>query len=189
MSSQDPSTLSALGALLVTGGGGARAAALAAPPVTAGAIPRRRSVGTGGLPARLDPARPRAHATTAWVGQALPVTVTSLLPGRGGRDARGARPRDRVQGDRHVTDLAGEPRQATDVIGGEPTLVATWTGTVTPSAPGPIDLSIDLPVQLRYREAAPRVALARSCGQDDPFAGLMGADPFDMCPSSIACRR
>ena len=123
--------------------------------------------------------RPRhAHAslrldvgqTKPWVGQAVPVTVTAFF-----RDVEGVT----LEGAMQLTSkgvmtsqLARDPRQSTELVDGEQTLVVRWTGTVTPSSAGPLDLSIALPIRLRYREAAPRAVV-----QDDPFAGL-GDDPF-----------
>jgi hypothetical protein len=57
-------------------------------------------------------------------------------------------------------------------------LIATWTGTVTPSSAAPLVIVAELPVRIRYREAAPPVEQANPLG-DDPFAAL-SANPFDM---------
>ncbi len=108
--------------------------------------------------------------TKPWVGQAVPVTVTAFF-----RDVEGVT----LEGAMQLTSkgvmtsqLARDPRQSTELVDGEQTLVVRWAGTVTPSSAGPLDLSIDLPIRLQYREAAPRAV-----AQDDPFAGL-GDDPF-----------
>lgn len=137
------------------------------------------TVGGGPSSPQAAPERPR-HAraslrldvgqTKPWVGQAVPVTVTAFF-----RDVEGVT----LEGAMQLTSravmtsqLARDPRQSTELVDGEQTLVVRWTGTVTPSSAGPLDLSIELPIRLRYREAAPRAVV-----QDDPFADL-GEDPF-----------
>jgi hypothetical protein len=114
----------------------------------------------------------------AWVGQALPVTLRAYFRGAEGVTIEGA-PQLTSPGI-FTSELAREPRQATEMIGGEPVLVATWTGTVTPSSPGPLPLAAELPVRVRYREAAPQVAMPAmpDLSQDDPFAAF-GGSPFD----------
>jgi hypothetical protein len=63
-------------------------------------------------------------------------------------------------------------------------LVATWTGTMTPSTAGPLALSVELPVRIRFHEAAPPpVAREPEQEDEDPFQGMMNIDPSD--PSSI----
>jgi len=114
--------------------------------------------------------------TKAWVGQAIPVTLQAYFRGAEGVTLEGA-PQLSSSGI-FTSDLPREPRQSTEMVGGEPVLVATWTGTVTPSSPAPLVIVAELPVQIRYREAAPAVEQASPFG-DDPFAAL-GADPFDM---------
>jgi len=76
-----------------------------------------------------------------------------------------------------TSSLSREPRQATEIINGEAVLVATWTGTLTPSAPASLDLAVQLPVHLRYHEAAPRVELQNPF-PEDVFDALQ-ANPFD----------
>ena len=114
----------------------------------------------------------------AWVGQALPVTLRAYFRGAEGVTIEGA-PQLTSPGI-FTSELAREPRQATEMIGGEPVLVATWTGTVTPSSPGPLPVAAELPVRVRYREAAPQVAMPAmpDLSQDDPFAAF-GGNPFD----------
>ena len=92
--------------------------------------------------------------TKAWVGQAVPVTLQAYFRGAEGVTLEGA-PQLTSAGI-FTSDLAREPLQATEMIGGEPVLVATWTGTVTPSSAAPLVIVAELPVRIRYREAAPR---------------------------------
>jgi hypothetical protein len=160
--------LGALGALVLTAA--AQTSALAAPPAAPAAPAAQNRSGTGARASiRLDV----GHAT-AWVGQALPVTLRAYFRGVVGVTLEGA---PQIASREIITsELAPEPKQVTQIIAGEPTLVATWTGTVTPSSAGPVDFSIELPVRVRYREAAPQV-VSRDTGQDDPF-GDMDADPF-----------
>ncbi len=157
--------LGAFGALLLTAT--AQTNALADPPAAAASAQH----GAGGARAsiRLD----IGHAK-AWVGQALPITLRAYFRGVEGVTLEGA---PQIASREIITsELGQEPKQAAAIIGGERTLVVTWTGTVTPSGAGPVELEVDLPVRLRYREAAPRVVV-RDAWQDDPFAG-MDADPF-----------
>jgi hypothetical protein len=152
-------------------GGAAEASAQASPAQTA--------VTNQGAPAT----RQTAHASLridaglkkAWVGQAIPVTLTAYFRGVEGVTLEGT-PQITSPGI-FTSDFAPEPRQATELIGGEPALVATWTGTVTPSSPGPLPLSAELPVRVRYRDAAPHVEMLDPF-QDDPFAAL-SRNPFD----------
>ncbi|MGO8995246.1 MAG: hypothetical protein ACLQVI_18170 [Polyangiaceae bacterium] len=114
----------------------------------------------------------------AWVGQALPVTLRAYFRGAEGVTIEGA-PQLTSPGI-FTSELTQEPRQATEMIGGEPVLVATWTGTVTPSSPGSLPVVGELPVRVRYREAAPQVAMPAmpDLSRDDPFAAF-GGSPFD----------
>jgi hypothetical protein len=74
-----------------------------------------------------------------------------------------------------TSDIAREPRQSTEIINGEPVLVATWTGTITPSSAAPLAITAQLPVRVRYRDAAP----PRRAVQRDPFGNSpFGSDPF-----------
>jgi len=113
-----------------------------------------------------------------WVGQAIPVTVTAYFRGVEGVTLEGA-----VQLTSKgimTSELGRQPKQGTEIIDGEPTLAVKWSGTVTPSGPGPLDLSVDLPVRIQYREAAPPVVardVSRGQDEDDPFAAF-GGDPF-----------
>jgi len=119
---------------------------------------------------RIDTGRAKA-----WVGQAIPVTMQAYFRSVEGVTLEGT-PQITSTG-LFTSDFAPNPRQATEVIGGEPVLVATWTGTITPSSAGPLPLSAELPVRVRYRDAAPRVEMPNPF-QDDPFAALAG-NPFD----------
>jgi len=116
----------------------------------------------------------------AWVGQALPITVTAYFRHVDGVSLEGA-PQIASSG-LFTSELSREPRQGTEVINGEPTLVATWTGTMTPVTAASLDVTVQLPVHLRYRDAAPRVEMQDPFGQDaigqDAFDAL-AANPFD----------
>lgn len=154
----------------------AETSVFAAPPATttptstpSQALPATRQTAHASL--RIDIRR-----TKAWVGQALAVTLQAYFRGAEGVTLEGA-PQLSSTGI-FTSDLSREPLQATEMVGGEPVLVATWTGTVTPSAAAPLVIVAELPVRLRYREAAPAVEQASPFG-DDPF-GALGADPFDM---------
>ena len=80
-----------------------------------------------------------------------------------------------------TSNFAREPNQSREIVDGEPVLVATWTGTITPSTDGPLALSVELPVRVRFRDAAPQPSF-QDPSEADPFAG-MDIDPSD--PSSI----
>ncbi|HEY3594165.1 MAG TPA: hypothetical protein VGL13_09825, partial [Polyangiaceae bacterium] len=83
----------------------------------------------------------------AWVGQAIPISVTAHFRGVDGITLQGAP--QLTSKDVFTSELSKEPRQSTEVIEGEPTVAATWTGTITPSSAGPIALTVELPVVLR----------------------------------------
>jgi hypothetical protein len=123
----------------------------------------------------------------AWLGQAIPITVSAQF-----RDVDGAALEGlpQIKSDSIFTsDLVRDPKQSTQISDGEPVLVATWTGTITPSTAGPLALSVELPVQIRYHDAAPppRPREADPSDQDeDPFQAMqsmMNIDPSD--PNSI----
>ncbi|MGD0679595.1 MAG: BatD family protein [Polyangiaceae bacterium] len=124
--------------------------------------------------------------SSGWVGQAIPITVSAQF-----RDVEGVT----LEGSPQITSdsvftthLAREPRQSTAIADGEPTLVATWAGTITPSTAGPIALSVELPVRIRFREAAAPPPAFQDPSQGDPFGGMQG-DPFgglDIDPSDPA---
>lgn len=137
--------------------------------------------------ARQAPRRSRAWLALSavqrkpWVGQAIPITVTAFF-----RDVEGVTlegiPQLASKGI-ITSDLTKDPHQSTEIIDGEPTLVVRWTTTVTPMSAGPIDLSVALPVRIRYRDAPPRGAAQShrglDLGDDDPFADLGAGSSFD----------
>jgi hypothetical protein len=140
-----------------------------------GAAPRQLSAEPLPVAAR-SPARASLHVDvprgSIWVGQAVPITVRAVFRDVERVTLEGV---PQLESDAVFTaDLGKEPRQATQVIEGEPRLVATWTGTLTPSTAGPLSLSVELPVRLRYHDApaAPPAV--------DPGDG--GFDPFDLDP-------
>jgi hypothetical protein len=151
--------------------------ALAAPP--AAPAPPRASAGPNAGAPRPHHARASLRLDVGqakpWVGQALPVTVTAFF-----RDVEGVTLEGAVQLESKAiitTELARAPRQSTSIIDGQPTLVVTWTGTVTPSAPGPLDLNAKLPVRIRYRDAATPQVTVHESDDLEPF-GDLDADPF-----------
>jgi hypothetical protein len=128
-----------------------------------------------------EPRSPRASLRLdigrgkAWVGQTIPVTVTAFFRDVDGVTLEGA-PQIGSSG-LFTSELSREPRQSTQVIQGEPMLVATWTGTLTPISPASLEVSVQLPVHLRYHLAAPRVE-ASNPFDEDAFDAL-AANPFD----------
>jgi hypothetical protein len=111
----------------------------------------------------------------AWLGQALPVTLRAYFRNVEGVTLEGAP--ELTGGGVFTSSLGHEPHQSTEIIGGEPVLVATWTGTLTPSTAGPLSLSAELPARIRYRDAAPQMD-TRSVDEDAMNA--LRSDPFDM---------
>ncbi len=111
----------------------------------------------------------------AWVGQAVAISVTAYFRDVDGVTLEGA-PQIASSG-LFTSELSPEPRQATQVIHGEPVLVVTWTGTLTPVSPASLEVSAQLPVHLRYHVASARVETATPF-DGDPFDALRG-DPFD----------
>ncbi len=170
--------LCAIGVVALVAAGGSRpvAAAPSAAPATL----------ASGPPAPIARAtRPRASIrlevgrSTAWMGQAIPVVVKAQFRDVEGVTLEGA---PELKSESVFTsNLAREPRQSTEVIDGQPVLVATWTGTLTPSTAGSLTLSVELPVRLRFHEAAAEPAF-QDPSDGDPFAG-MDIDPAD--PASI----
>lgn len=151
-------------------------AAHAAPPAAVQTV--QATQGTKAAPRRARAwLSVRAAKPEAWVGQAIPITVTAFF-----RDVEGVT----LEGTPTLaskaivtSEIAKDPRQSTEIIDGERVLVASWAGTVTPSSAGPVDLAVALPVVVRYREAAQRVAPPAPRG--DPFSDLGegDGDPFD----------
>lgn len=157
-----------LGIALLTLGTSLPSSARAAPSAAAPA----RTVQAG----KTQPRRARASLRLdvgvgkPWIGQPIPVTVTAYF-----RDVEGVTLEGAPELDSKAiitSNLAREPHESTEIIDGERTLVARWTGTVTPSTTGPLPLSVKLPVRLRYRDAPPDVAAKPE--PDDPF----DQDPF-----------
>jgi hypothetical protein len=116
---------------------------------------------------------------TSWVGQSIPIVVRAQFHDVDGVTLEGT-PELKSDGV-FTTDLAREPHQSTQILDGEPVLVATWAGTITPSTSGPLALSVELPVRVQFHEAAAAPTF-RDPMDGDPFAG-MEIDPAD--PSSI----
>ncbi len=151
-----------------------QATALASPPPQS-AAPTVQSKGNASAHSahaslRLDVARGKA-----WVGQAVPITLRAVFRGTEGVTLEGG---PQLSSDGIFTsELGGEPHQTTEVIDGEPTLVATWSGTVTPLSPGPLELTASLPVRVRFRDAPTRTEIPDPF-QNDPFSAF-GGNPFD----------
>lgn len=125
---------------------------------------------------RLDLGRAKA-----WLGQPIPITLSAQF-----RDVEGVTLEGlpTIKSDSIFTsDLARDPKQSTQILDGQPVLVATWTGTITPSTAGPLALSVELPVRIRYHDAAPQPVMRQPEPDEDPFQSMMNIDPSD--PSSI----
>jgi hypothetical protein len=152
-------------------------AALAAGPAISTVSSRSAPVGQ----------RPRAslHLDVArsngWIGQGIPITVRAQFRDVDGVTLEGT-PQLKSDGV-FTSDLSREPHQSTMVVDGAPVLVATWTGTITPSTSGPFALSVELPVRVRYHEAAQQPAFDDPT-DEDPFGMLnLNVDPSN--PSSV----
>jgi len=116
--------------------------------------------------------------TKAWVGQAIPVTLTAFFRDVEGVTLEGA---PQLESKSLITsNLSQKPQQSNQVLDGQSTLTVTWKGTVTPSAPGTVQLSVSLPARLQYRDAPASIAMP---DVDDDIFGNMGIDAFD--PSAI----
>ncbi len=175
-----PLFAAAIGALLMAGwptSSSAAPQATAYPPLPQASLPQTPNRPPGTEKPRRARASLRMDVGQAkpWVGQAVPVTVTAFF-----RDVESVTLEGAVQlASKGImtSELARAPRQTTEIVDGEPTFVVKWSGTFTPSSPGPLGLSVELPVRIKYRDAAPRTVV-REEAPDDPFAGF-GADPFD----------
>jgi hypothetical protein len=117
----------------------------------------------------------RLDRSRAWVGQQVPITISARF-----RDVEGVTldgvPQIKSESV-FTTNVARDPRQTTEIVNGEPVLVATWSGTLTPSTAGALALSVELPVRIRYREAVPN-AVRRPAERPDPFQDFFDPDPF-----------
>ncbi|HEX4475010.1 MAG TPA: BatD family protein [Polyangiaceae bacterium] len=152
---------------------GAPAAFAAPSPSVPAAAPPARAARSSHASLRID-----IGHKPAWVGQAIPITVSAEFRAIDGVTLEGI-PQLKSDGI-FTSDFARDPRQSQEVVNGEPVLVATWSGTITPSTAGPLALSVELPVDIHYRDAVPLPqpeAVAPT--QDDPFADMMNIDPFD----------
>ncbi len=119
--------------------------------------------------------------TKAWVGQAIPITLTAFF-----RDAEGVTLEGVPQLESKsliTSNLSQKPLQSNQVLDGRPTLTVTWKGTLTPSAPGPIQLSVTLPARLQYRDAPESIPIPDADDNDDDIFGNFGMGSFD--PSAI----
>ncbi len=152
-----------------------------AKPAAAATAPRL-SVAPPGVTQAASPKRSHAHAWlrvelgrgSSWLGQAVPITLTAHFRDVEGVTLEGV---PALKSDAIFTSTLGsQPRQATEIIDGTPGLVATWTGTLTPAAAGPLALSVELPVRVRYHDPAPQRVDQPPAPSEDPFAGM---DPFD----------
>ena len=134
---------------------------------------------TGGLQSHSPRASLRLDLgkAKAWVGQAIPITLTAFFRDVEGVTLEGA---PQLESKSLVTSsLPQKPQQSTQVLNGQPTLTVTWKGMVTPSAPGPIELSVSLPARLQYRDAPAPVAIPEPDDDDDVFGniGMGSVDP------------
>lgn len=111
-----------------------------------------------------------------YVGQSVPVTFKAyFLPGTevtlSGAPTLGLSAFT-------ISQLAEEPRQSVEEVGGVPYRVATWTGLVSAAMPGRYSTNATLPIVARYREPVRRPT-------EDPFAGMLDEDGF---PASAMLR-
>jgi hypothetical protein len=117
----------------------------------------------------------------AWVGQAIPITLTAFFRDVEGVTLEGA---PQLESKSLITsNLSQKPQQSTRLLDGQPTLTVTWKGTLTPSAPGPIQLSVSLPARLQYRDAPAPIAIPDVDDDNDDVLGNFGMGSFD--PSAI----
>jgi len=114
---------------------------------------------------------------TLYVGEAVPVRIRAYF--RGGVSAT-------LQGAPHVgssaftlSQLSDKPEQKQVDIDGVPYLQATWEAVLSPAKPTTDKLSIELPVEIAYRER--RAPQPRAQGQRrarPSIRDLLGHDPF-----------
>jgi hypothetical protein len=121
-----------------------------------------------------------APKRTLYVGEAVPVKIRAYF--RAGVAAA-------LQGAPHLTSsaftldaLSDKPTQQQIEIDGVPYLQATWTGVLSAAKPTTDKVTIELPVEISYRErrpAAPRRSV-RDLFPDDPFGdmGFFDDDPM-----------
>lgn len=140
---------------------------------------------TRGAPAHADePARAfvriDAPKRTLYVGEAVPVKIRAYF--RAGVAAA-------LQGAPHLTSsaftldrLSDKPAQQQIEIDGVPYLQATWTAVLSAAKPTTDKVTIELPVEISYRERRPaaRRRSVRDLFPDDPFGdmGFFDDDPM-----------
>jgi hypothetical protein len=117
-----------------------------------------------------------------YVGQGVPVKIHAYF--RAGTSAS-LEGQPKLSSDAFTfSELSDKPSQTQVELHGVPYLMATWTAILSPAKPSDGKLSVELPVELAYRDA-PRRRATRSPIRDllsaDPFAGSFfgdDADPF-----------
>jgi hypothetical protein len=134
---------------------------------------------------RLAPSTPDPY-----VGQAMPVTIRAYFLAGTGVAVNGL---PRIASDSvTLSELSEKPIQAQSEIRGLPYTTLTWRGVLTAVKAGPAKTSVELPVDLSYRDP-PRARSANSSDQfdrdeesdqqaSDPFASLLQQSPFASDP-------
>lgn len=127
---------------------------------------------------------------TIVVGEAVPIQIRAYF--RAGTSATLQGPPDIASSAFTISDLSAEPVQKQVELDGVPYLQATWTAVLSPAKPLDGKVTLELPVEIAYREPRPRPA-RRDLGPfdpfggsgmdldalfDDPFFGGSGGDPF-----------
>jgi hypothetical protein len=172
---QQKTFLAVLGIVALTALSATPALALS-PPSNVASSPPTASASRGRAYLRVDLGRRKT-----WLGQNIPITISAQFQDVDGVTLEGV---PQLKSDAIFTsDIARDPKQATQIVNGEPVLVATWTGTITPSTAGPLALSVELPVKIRFHDAAPQRVAREPEPDEDPFQSMMNIDPSD--PSSI----
>jgi hypothetical protein len=169
-------------------------ATVSATPATSSAGPSH-GTGVAASPDRVTPAaagpgrafvRLDVPSRTMYVGEAIPVKIRAYFRAGTAATLKGAPTLSSAAFT--LSQLSDKPTQTEVQIDDVPYLLATWTAVLSPAKPTDDKISIELPVEIAYREPrAARGPSLRDLMANDPFASDLDTlfdDPFFADPFS-----